>query len=30
MLGQSACVDGIVSDYLIELKTPPADARCTL
>lgn len=30
MLGQSACVDGIVSDYLIDLKAPPADTRCTL
>jgi pimeloyl-ACP methyl ester carboxylesterase len=30
LFGQSACVDGIVTDYLIELQTPPADARCTL
>ncbi len=30
MLGQSACVDGIVSDHLIDLKAPPVDARCTL
>lgn len=30
LLGQSACVDDIVTDHLIELQTPPADARCTL
>jgi hypothetical protein len=24
------CVDGIVTDYLIDLQTPPDDARCTL
>ena len=30
LLGQSECVDDIVSDYLINLRTPPADARCTL
>lgn len=28
--GTSECVDVIVSDYLINLKTPPADARCTV
>ncbi|NNH69936.1 hypothetical protein HLB23_08675 [Nocardia uniformis] len=28
--GTSDCVNGIVADYLIELRTPPADARCTL
>jgi pimeloyl-ACP methyl ester carboxylesterase len=28
--GISECVDVIVSDYLINLKTPPADARCTV
>ncbi len=30
LFGQSECVDGIVSDYLIDLQTPPDDARCTL
>jgi pimeloyl-ACP methyl ester carboxylesterase len=30
MLGQSECVDNIVTDYLTELQTPPDDARCTL
>jgi pimeloyl-ACP methyl ester carboxylesterase len=30
LMGQSECVDGIVADYLIELKTPPAGARCAL
>jgi hypothetical protein len=30
LLGQSECVDGIVTTYLIDLRTPPDDARCTL
>jgi hypothetical protein len=30
LLGQSECVDGIVTGYLIDLQTPPDDARCTL
>ena len=30
LFGQSGCVDGIVTDYLIDLQTPPADARCVL
>jgi pimeloyl-ACP methyl ester carboxylesterase len=30
LLGQSACVDAIVTTYLIDLQTPPDDARCTL
>jgi pimeloyl-ACP methyl ester carboxylesterase len=30
LLGVSECVDRVVSDYLIDLKTPPADARCTV
>ena len=29
LLGQIPCVDQIVTDYLVDLKTPPADARCT-
>lgn len=29
LLGQSQCVDGVVADYLIDLKTPSADARCS-
>jgi hypothetical protein len=29
-MGQSERVDGIAADYLIDLKTPSADARCTL
>jgi pimeloyl-ACP methyl ester carboxylesterase len=28
LLGASECVDGVVSDYLIDLKAPPADAHC--
>ncbi|MEU8898916.1 alpha/beta fold hydrolase [Nocardia sp. NPDC048505] len=27
--GANACVNGYVADYLIDLKTPPAQARCT-
>jgi poly-beta-hydroxyalkanoate depolymerase len=30
MLGQTECVDGFAANYLIDLQTPPADARCTL
>ena len=30
LVAANACVDGIVTDYLIELKAPPADARCSL
>ncbi|MEU6698606.1 alpha/beta hydrolase [Pseudonocardia sp. NPDC046786] len=30
LLGQSGCVDRIVGDYLIDLRTPPDDARCSL
>jgi pimeloyl-ACP methyl ester carboxylesterase len=30
LFGQSKCVDGIVTDYLIDLQIPPDDARCTL
>ncbi|MEU0545355.1 alpha/beta hydrolase [Nocardia sp. NPDC005978] len=26
----SPCVNAIVADYLVDLKTPPAEARCTL
>ncbi|MFC9894579.1 alpha/beta hydrolase [Nocardia sp. NPDC127579] len=29
-LAGNDCVDGIVADYLVELKPPPATARCTL
>ncbi|WP_067687378.1 alpha/beta fold hydrolase [Nocardia jejuensis] len=28
--GTSPCVNDIVADYLVTLKTPPAEARCTL
>jgi hypothetical protein len=28
--GAGDCVNVIVADYLIDLKTPPDDARCTL
>jgi hypothetical protein len=28
LLGASECVDRVVSDYLIDLETPPADAHC--
>lgn len=28
--GTNDCVDDIVADYLIDLKAPPADSRCTL
>jgi hypothetical protein len=30
MLGQSERVDGFAANYLIDLQTPPADARRTL
>jgi pimeloyl-ACP methyl ester carboxylesterase len=30
LLGQSECVDNLVTNYLIDLQTPPDDARCTL
>lgn len=30
LFGQSACVDDVVADYLIHLRTPPDGARCTL
>ncbi|MGH3912703.1 MAG: alpha/beta hydrolase, partial [Pseudonocardiaceae bacterium] len=30
MLGQSECVDGLLADYLIDLQTPPDNARCTV
>ncbi|BBG03756.1 MULTISPECIES: alpha/beta fold hydrolase [Pseudonocardia] len=30
LLGQSECVDEIVGGHLIDLRTPPADARCSL
>ncbi len=30
MFGQSECVDQAVADYLVDLQTPPVDARCTL
>jgi pimeloyl-ACP methyl ester carboxylesterase len=30
LINQSTCVDDIVGDYLINLRTPPADARCIL
>ena len=29
LLGQSECVDGIATNYLIDLQTPPDDARRT-
>lgn len=29
LLGQSKCVDDIVADYLVNLRTPPEGARCT-
>ena len=29
LIGQSECVDRTVADYLIDLQTPPDDARCT-
>ncbi|MEV6279605.1 alpha/beta hydrolase [Nocardia sp. NPDC051832] len=28
--GTSACVNRVVADYLVDLKGPPADSRCTL
>ncbi|RDD84339.1 alpha/beta hydrolase [Streptomyces parvulus] len=30
VLGGNKCVDDIVNTYLVDLKTPPKDARCTL
>ncbi|MFI8528044.1 alpha/beta hydrolase [Promicromonospora sukumoe] len=30
LYGGSACVDDVVTDYLVDLRTPPEDARCTL
>lgn len=30
VLGGSKCVDDIVNTYLIDLETPPENARCTL
>ncbi|WP_250032706.1 alpha/beta hydrolase [Paractinoplanes maris] len=30
LLGGSKCVDDVVSKYLLDLKTPPANARCSL
>ena len=30
LLGGSKCVDDVVSSYLLELESPPADARCSL
>jgi hypothetical protein len=30
LFGASPCVDEIVDDYLIELETPAAGARCAL
>ncbi|WFE53261.1 alpha/beta hydrolase [Micromonospora sp. WMMD1155] len=30
LLGGSSCVDDVVSDYLLDLKVPPTDARCSL
>jgi pimeloyl-ACP methyl ester carboxylesterase len=30
LLGGSKCVDDAVSSYLLDLETPPADARCSL
>lgn len=30
LLGGSECVDDVVDDYLLNLKTPPTDARCSL
>lgn len=30
LVGGNACVDGIVADYLINLKSPEPDRRCTL
>lgn len=30
LLGGSTCVDDVVSTYLLDLRTPPADARCSL
>lgn len=29
LIGQSECVDRTVADYLIDLQTPPDDARCS-
>lgn len=30
LLGGSKCVDDVVNEYLLDLETPPADARCSL
>lgn len=30
LIGKSECVDRAVADYLIDLRTPPAGARCAL
>ncbi|ANY08021.1 alpha/beta hydrolase [Pseudonocardia sp. HH130630-07] len=30
LLGGSTCVDDVVEAYLLDLETPPADARCSL
>ncbi|MFB7763835.1 alpha/beta hydrolase [Streptomyces xiamenensis] len=30
LIAGNACVDDIVADYLVNLTSPPADARCTL
>jgi hypothetical protein len=30
LVGGSRCVNDLGIDYLVNLKTPPADARCTL
>ncbi len=30
ILGGSKCVDDVVSEYLLDPETPPADARCSL
>jgi pimeloyl-ACP methyl ester carboxylesterase len=30
LLGGSECVDGVVEAYLLDLESPPADARCNL
>ncbi|MEU8352823.1 alpha/beta hydrolase [Streptomyces sp. NPDC048845] len=30
LLAGNACVDDTVADYLVNLTSPPADARCTL
>ncbi len=30
LLGGSECVDDVVNAYLLDLESPPADARCSL